>query len=91
MAKVRQNTYIAAYTINPAVSDSKRTVDDILTAVEELNEEGVSIEFLGARQTIDGDGNVVEITASYTAPTKGTIGRLNVRGELPACGTPVLQ
>ena len=86
-----QKKYIATYSLDSITTSNGHVVDSIIDTVETLKEEGVPIDFLGAKQTLDADGSVVEITAQFTAPTKGTVGRLNVRGQLPACSTPVLQ
>jgi hypothetical protein len=53
-----------------------------------MRREGVDIAFLGATQEINGAGQLIEVTARYDAPDKGTVGRLNCRACLPACGSP---
>lgn len=56
--------------------------------VTEMQCDGIAIEFLGATQEIDAAGQLVDITARFAAPSKGTVGRLNCRGCLPASGPP---
>jgi len=53
-----------------------------------MQSEGIDIEFLGATLVVDADGQLVEVTARYSAPSRGTIARLNCRACLPACGPP---
>lgn len=65
-----------------------KCIDAVTDAIEELQAEDVDVEFLGATQEINGAGQLVEVTVRFAAPTKGTLGRLNCRGCLPACGPP---
>ncbi|MEF8789683.1 MAG: hypothetical protein V5A61_06115 [Haloarculaceae archaeon] len=60
----------------------------ITETVAEMRREGVDIEFLGATQEINPSGQLIEATARYSAPSKGTVGRLNCRACLPASGPP---
>lgn len=53
-----------------------------------MTRDGIAIAFLGATQEIDPSGQLVETTARYSAPSKGAIGRLNCRAQLPASASP---
>ena len=60
----------------------------IAEAVAEMQQSGTDIAFLGATREFDPSGAVIQTTARYSASNKGTIGRLNCRARLPACGSP---
>lgn len=60
----------------------------ISEAVAEMQQNGTDIVFLGATREFDPSGAVIQTTARYSASNKGTIGRLNCRASLPACGSP---
>lgn len=83
------NRYTITYAFNGSLrGGSTEPVSRIREAITRLQDEGASIEFLGATQRIDGDGHPSEITARYEAPTKGFIAWLNWQAQLPACGQP---
>lgn len=60
----------------------------ITETIAEMQCDGIDIEFLGATQELNAAGRITEVTARYTAPSKGTIGRLNCRARLPASAQP---
>lgn len=78
-------TYVFDTATNAASDDTATLLDAVAT---ELRRDGVPIEFRGGTQRLDADGRVVEMTARFDARTKGAVGRLNCRGELPASGQP---
>lgn len=83
------NRYTITYAFNGYLrGESTEPISRIREAVTELQDNGASIEFLGATQRIDSDGHPSEITARYEAPTKGFIAWLNWQAQLPACGQP---
>lgn len=63
-------------------------VSRIRDIIAELQREEVEIEFLGATLELNGSGQLIRAIVRYEAPTKGTVGRLNCRACLPACGEP---
>lgn len=65
-----------------------KAISLISETLEELQREGIDIEFLGATQEINAAGQLTEVTARYAAPSEGAIGQLNCRACLPACGPP---
>jgi len=81
--------YTATYTFNGYLrGEYAEAVSLISETVDRMREEGIDIAFLGATQEINGAGQLIELTARYDAPSKGTVGRLNCRACLPACGSP---
>lgn len=87
-----ENRYTATYRVDGDHREmNESTIEKITRTVKTMQQEDIDIEFLGAKQTIDADGDAVEITARYAAPTKGTVGHLSVLAELPACGSPIRQ
>lgn len=83
------NHYTVTYAFDGYLrGESSEAVPLITGTVTEMQRDGIAIEFLGATQEIDAAGQLVEVTARYAAPSKGTIGRLNCRARLPASGPP---
>lgn len=83
------NRYTVTYTFNSYLrGEYAKAIARIRETITELHREGVEITFLGATLEINGAGQLITTTARYEAPTKGTIGRLNCRARLPACGQP---
>jgi len=81
--------YTATYAFNGYLrGEYAEPVSLISETVDRMREEGVDIAFLGATQKINGAGQLIELTARYDAPSQGTVGRLNCRACLPACGSP---
>lgn len=81
--------YIATYAYNGYLRGAyAESIPRIRGTATEMRREGIDIEFLGATQRIDGDGQLIEVTARYEAPSKGTVGRLNCRACLPTSGSP---
>lgn len=81
------------YTVTYAFSGYLRqeyteAISRIRTTIEELHREEAEIAFSGATLDINEASQLITITARYEAPNKGTIGRLNCRAGLPACGQP---
>lgn len=94
-SKPRGNTtdVVESYTATYAFNDNRRqTVDGIISSIRKtvmgMQDDGIDIELLGATGEFDVAGHVLELTARYTAPSKGTVGRLNTRAGLPASGSP---
>lgn len=84
------HSYTATYAFNEYLQGQYReAVPLIIETVDELQREGLDIEFLGATQEIDGAGQLIRVTARYSAPSKGAIGRLNCEACLPASGPPL--
>lgn len=81
--------YTATYTFN---GDRRQQPDEAISLIREtvrgLQGEGIDIEFHGATAEINVAGQVIELTARYTAPSKGTVGRLSTQAGLPASGSP---
>lgn len=87
-----ENRYTATYSLAGDEQEmNESTIEKITRTVRTMQQEDIDIEFLGAEQSIDANGDVVEVTVRYVAPTKGTIGRLSVLAELPTCGSPIHQ
>lgn len=85
-----QKRYQTTYVFNgERPSDHREELTRIVQAVDDLQASGTEIEFLGATQHIDGDGRIEAMEARYAAPTKGSVGHLNVRAGLPASAQPV--
>lgn len=63
----------------------------ITESVADMQRNGIPLAFLGATQEIDPSGHPIETTVRFSAPSKGTIGRLNCRARLPASGSPQRQ
>lgn len=83
------NRYTVTYAFNGHLrGEYAEAISRILKTVGELHREGVEVEFLGATMDINRAGQPITIKARYEAPTKGTIGWLNYRARLPACGEP---
>jgi hypothetical protein len=83
------NTHVCTYTFADGSRERTRAlIDRIDETVETLRARGEAIEFLGATQSVDSDGAIVEMTAQFRAPSKGTVGYLNVEASLPASGQP---
>jgi hypothetical protein len=81
--------YTATYAFNGYLrGEYAEAIALISETVDEMQREGVDIAFLGATQKINGAEQLIELTARYDAPNKGTVGRLNCRACLPACGSP---
>ncbi|MFB6198767.1 MAG: hypothetical protein ABEI52_10950, partial [Halobacteriaceae archaeon] len=81
--------YAVTYAFNGYLrSEFPNAVACIRDTATELQRKGEEIEFLGATQVIDSEGQVRMVTARFKAPTKGFIGLLNCRAGLPACGPP---
>lgn len=72
-------------------SQHPEPVSLIAETVSDMQRAGIDIALLGATQEYDPSGRLTKTTAEYSAPTKGTIGRLNCRASLPACGSPQRQ
>lgn len=70
----------------------RRKADKAISLIGEtvmgMQAEGIDIDFLGATGELNTSGQVIELTARYTAPNEGTVGRLNWRAGLPASGSP---
>ena len=82
--------YTVTYTLSGhAWTECSDPIATITTTVAEMQTEGIEIDFAGATQEINADGNPIAVTARYTAPNKGTIGRCNWRSRLPASGPPL--
>lgn len=83
------NRYTVTYAFNgyPRVEYAE-AISHICETIAELHREGGRIAFLGATLEINGTGQRSTITTRYEAPNKGTIGWLNCRAQLPACGQP---
>jgi hypothetical protein len=83
------NRYLVSYGFDEHRWDGHHdAIESVLRAVAGLQRKGVEIRFLGATQQLNATGRVVDITARYAAPNKGTVGRLNFRARLPANGAP---
>lgn len=81
--------YTATYAYNGYLRGAyAESISRIRETAAEMRREGTDIEFLGATQRIDGDGQLIEVTARYEAPSKGAVGRLNYRACLPTSGSP---
>ncbi|WP_135535139.1 hypothetical protein [Halostella pelagica] len=84
-----QTRYTVTYVFD---GRSRAEYTDAVSLIEEtigrMQREGVDIEFLGATAETDAADQLVEVTARYAAPTKGSIGWLNCRARLPASGPP---
>lgn len=63
-------------------------IDRIRRTVGSMQRDEELIAFRGAVQVVDEAGRSRLVTARYEASSKATIGRLNWRCELPACGSP---
>lgn len=79
------------YTVTYAFSGNRRgastdAISRIRETIAEHQHVGSTVEFLGATQTIDGDGHPSEVTVRYEATSKGSIAWLNWQAGLPACG-----
>ena len=84
--------YSVTYAFDSAHGESdEEPISLISETVAEMRDENVDIEFLGATQEVGPSGRTTELTARYSAPTEGTIGRLNCRASLPASGRPQRQ
>ena len=84
--------YTVTYSFDGYLSAQYRDpVPLIAETVAEMRQNGTEIAFLGATQEVDPSGRVIQTTTRYSAPNKGTIGRLNCRARLPACGSPQRQ
>lgn len=85
----QQNRYTVTYAFDGHLRrGSTAPISRIRKTIETLQDEGATIEFLGAMQAIDGNGHPSEITVWYKTPTKRYIAWLNWKAELPACGPP---
>lgn len=83
------NRYTVTYSFSGHLrEDYTEAISRIRETVEELNHEDVAITFVGATLEIHHTARPNTITARYEAPSKGTIGWLNCRARLPACGPP---
>lgn len=81
--------YEVTYAFNGYLPTQNSDVFSLIDeTVEALQQAGVDVEFRGATQEINAAGQLVEASARYRAPCKGTIGRLNCRARLPASGPP---
>lgn len=81
--------YAVTYAFNGYLrGDYAEAVSRIRNTIEELHREQREIEFCGATLEINRAGQLITATAWYEAPNKGTIGRVNCRARLPACGQP---
>lgn len=81
--------YTNRYTFNGYLrGEYSKAISLIDDTVAEMQREGTDIEFRGATQEINAEGQLIEVTARYAAPSKGTVGRLNCRACLPASGSP---
>lgn len=86
------HSYTVTYAFNGYLRGQYReAVSLIIETVDELQREGLDVEFLGATQEIDGAGHLIRVTARYSAPSKGVIGRLNCEAYLPASGPPLRE
>lgn len=84
---------VESYTATYAFNDHRRqTADEVVSCIRNtvvgMQDDGIDIELLGATGEIDVAGQVIELTARYTAPSKGAVGWLNTRAALPASGSP---
>lgn len=82
--------YTVAYEFNNFHHEEDNPIPMITETVAKMEQNGIDIEFLGANLEIDDHGQIVAVTVRYTAQSKGTIGRLNCRTDLPASGPPQL-
>lgn len=81
--------YSVTYTFNENLRQEHGDAVSLITeTITEMQRDGIDIEFLGATQELNAVGRTIEVTARYTAPSKGTIGRLNCRARLPASAQP---
>jgi hypothetical protein len=81
-------TYVFADSWRGAHTDVVSVITDTVVA---LRREGVDVELLGSTRNVGGQNEPTEVVARYAAPTKGAIGRLNWRANLPASGPPQRQ
>lgn len=65
-----------------------KPIKRIRETVGAMQRDELHIVFLGAVQVVDEAGLPRIVTARYEASSKGMIGLLNWRCELPACGSP---
>ena len=85
------NRYDVTYAFDERAREKHVDPIDIITAtVSRMQHDNIEIDFGGAIQEVNASGELVEVTARYIAPTKGTIGRCNCRTRLPASGPPKL-
>lgn len=90
---VDRTTQLNRYTVTYAFDGYPRieyaeAISRIRETIAELDREEVAITFLGATLEINAAAQLTAITVRYEARNKGTIGRLNCRAGLPACGQP---
>ena len=85
-----RNLYKVTYAFGKSArTEYRHPVATIIGAVRRMQNEDIEIEFVGGTQEVNANGYPIEVTARFTAPTKGTIGRWNCRTGLPASGPPV--
>lgn len=83
------NRYTVTYEFNGYLrGEYAEAIAQIRETIAELRREELEVAFLGATLEINGAGQLTTVTARYMAPSKGTVGRLNCRAKLPACGSP---
>ena len=83
------NRYDVTYAFDDTARKEYSDPIKVITAtVSSMQNENIEIDFLGAIQEINANGDSVKVTARYTASTKGEIGRCNCRAQLPASGPP---
>jgi hypothetical protein len=84
-----KNSYMVTYAFDGYIREEcGEATSLIIETIAEMRRDGIDIELLGATQEINSVGQLIEVTASYAAPNKGTIGQLNCRACLPASGPP---
>lgn len=94
-SKMHQNNtgaierYTATYTFDGRLrQQSDEAISLIRESVRGMQEDGIDITFRGASAAIDDAGQIIELTAHYSAPSKGTVGRLSTQAGLPTSGSP---
>ena len=81
--------YTVTYAFNGDIREEyEEAISLVIETITEMRRDGIDVEFLGAVQVIDSAGQLIEVTARYAAPSKGTIGQVNCRARLPASGPP---
>lgn len=84
-----KKSYIVTYAFDGYMREEcEEATSLVVETIAEMRRDGINIEFLGATQQINSAGQLIEVTARYAAPSKGTIGQLHCRACLPASGPP---
>jgi len=87
--QISPSRYAVTYAFNGYLRGAHgNATSQICDTASTMQCEGIDVEFLGATLEVDADGQLIEVTARYLAPTRGTIAQLNCRACLPACGPP---